>query len=99
MIRPGRVIPSRVAADVSRRLRASLHRLRTSALPIVQCGLAAGGAWLVAFNLIEDLTLKQSLLADGDVAGRIARTLDALAGLHPSVPSAYFRMSTNPSTN
>jgi len=54
---------------------------------------------LVAFNLIEDLTLKQSLLADGDVAGRIARTLDALAGLHPSVPSAYFRMSTNPSTN
>ena len=52
MIRPGRATPRRVAADVSRRLRASLHRLRTSALPIVQCGLAAGGAWLVAFNLI-----------------------------------------------
>lgn len=52
MIRPGRVTPRRVAADVSRRLHASLHRLRTSALPIVQCGLAAGGAWLVAFNLI-----------------------------------------------
>jgi uncharacterized membrane protein YgaE (UPF0421/DUF939 family) len=52
VIRPGRVTPRRVAADVSRRLRASLHRLRTSALPIVQCGLAAGGAWLVAFNLV-----------------------------------------------
>ncbi len=54
---------------------------------------------LVAFNLIDDLSLKQSLLADGDVRGRIVRTLDALAALHPAIPPAYFRMSTRPSAN
>ena len=54
---------------------------------------------LVAFNLIEDLPLKQSLLAEGDVLARVARTLDALAGLHPAVPAAYFRLPTNPSAN
>ena len=54
---------------------------------------------LVAFNLIEDVPLKQSLLADGDVLARVARTLDALADLHPSVPAAYFRLPTHPSTN
>ena len=54
---------------------------------------------LVAFNLIEDLPLKQSLLADGDIRGRIARTLDALSALHPAVPAAYFRLPTNPSVN
>jgi Lon protease-like protein len=54
---------------------------------------------LVAFNLIDDLPLKQSLLADGDVRGRIARTLDAVARLHPPVPAAYFRLPTNPSAN
>jgi Lon protease-like protein len=54
---------------------------------------------LVAFNLIDDLPLKQSLLADGDVLARVARTLDALAELHPAVPAAYFRLPTNPSAN
>jgi Lon protease-like protein len=54
---------------------------------------------LVAFNLIEDLPLKQSLLADGDVRGRIARTLDAIAALHPHTPAAYFRLPTHPSVN
>jgi Lon protease-like protein len=53
---------------------------------------------LVAFNLLEDVALKQSLLADGDVRGRIARTIDALAALHPPVASSYLRMS-NPSAN
>jgi hypothetical protein len=54
---------------------------------------------LVAFNLIEDLPLKQSLLADGDIRARIARTLEALSALHPSVPAAYFRLPNNPSVN
>ncbi|CAA9431203.1 MAG: hypothetical protein AVDCRST_MAG64-3546 [uncultured Phycisphaerae bacterium] len=53
---------------------------------------------LVAFNLLEDVPLKQSLLADGDVRGRIARTIDALADLHPPVASSYLRVS-NPSAN
>jgi uncharacterized membrane protein YgaE (UPF0421/DUF939 family) len=34
------------------RLDAALRRLRTSALPIVQCGVAAGAAWLVAHDLV-----------------------------------------------
>ena len=54
---------------------------------------------LVAFNLIEDVQLKQSLLGDGDVRARIARTLDSLAALHAEVPAAYFRLPTKPSVN
>lgn len=42
----------RVVARTRRRLDGALRRLRTSALPIVQCGVAAGLAWLVAFNLV-----------------------------------------------
>jgi Lon protease-like protein len=53
---------------------------------------------LVAFNLLDDVPLKQSLLADGDVRRRIARTIEAVAGLHPPVASSYLRVS-NPSTN
>jgi uncharacterized membrane protein YgaE (UPF0421/DUF939 family) len=34
------------------RVRAQLRLLRSSAVPILQCGLAAGLAWLVAGNLI-----------------------------------------------
>jgi uncharacterized protein len=54
---------------------------------------------LVAFNLIDDLQLKQALLADGDVHGRIARTIDTLAELRPAIPRTPFKMSTNPSVN
>ena len=53
---------------------------------------------LVAFNLLEDVTLKQSLLADGDVSARITRTVDALAALHPPVLSSFRRLS-KPSAN
>jgi uncharacterized membrane protein YgaE (UPF0421/DUF939 family) len=35
-----------------RRFADGLRRLRTSALPILQCGIAAGGAWLVAHDLV-----------------------------------------------
>jgi hypothetical protein len=54
---------------------------------------------LVAFNLLDDVRLKQSLLGDGDVRRRIHRTLDAVAAMHPAIPAAYFRMPTNPSSN
>jgi Lon protease-like protein len=53
---------------------------------------------LIAFNLLEDVALKQSLLADGDVRGRIERTIDALAAQHPPTASSYLRVS-NPSAN
>lgn len=42
----------RLVARTRRRLDGALRRLRTSALPIVQCGVAAGLAWLVAFDLV-----------------------------------------------
>jgi uncharacterized membrane protein YgaE (UPF0421/DUF939 family) len=42
----------RVVARTRRRFDGALRRLRTSALPIVQCGVAAGLAWLVAFDLV-----------------------------------------------
>jgi uncharacterized membrane protein YgaE (UPF0421/DUF939 family) len=48
--RPRRV--GRAAARARVRFRGGLRRLRTSALPIVQCGMAAGVAWLVAHDLV-----------------------------------------------
>lgn len=42
----------RLVGRTRRRLGGGLRRLRTSALPIVQCGLAAGAAWLVAHDLV-----------------------------------------------
>jgi uncharacterized membrane protein YgaE (UPF0421/DUF939 family) len=42
----------RLVRRTSARLDGALKRLRGSALPIVQCGLAAGLAWLVAFDVV-----------------------------------------------
>jgi Lon protease-like protein len=53
---------------------------------------------LVAFNLLDDVLLKQSLLADGDVRGRIERTIQALDALHPPAALGYLRVA-NPSFN
>jgi Lon protease-like protein len=54
---------------------------------------------LVAFNLVEDISLKLSLLADGDVRGRVARTIQALGTLNPLAATAFLRMSQKPSLN
>jgi Lon protease-like protein len=54
---------------------------------------------LVAFNLIDDVPLKQSLLADGDVLGRAERTIEAVSALHAPNLANSFRMSANPSAN
>ena len=54
---------------------------------------------LVAFNLVEDVPLKLSLLADGDVRGRVERTIQALTALRPDSPGDLFRRSTKPSLN
>lgn len=45
-----RFVPAAVRTNA--RARASYNRLRVSALPIVQCALAAGLAWWVAFELL-----------------------------------------------
>jgi hypothetical protein len=54
---------------------------------------------LLAFNLIDDLRLKQSLLADGDVARRVARTVEAIERVVPLVTAAAQRDSDGPSLN
>ena len=55
---------------------------------------------LVAFTFIEDVALKQSLLAEPDGRARVARTTDALAAVANAMqPSAYARSSGKPSLN
>ena len=43
----------------------------------------SGVADLVAFNFLEDVEQKQSLLADGDVCRRVRRVIEALESLRP----------------
>ena len=43
---------------------------------------------LIAFNLLEDVKLKQSLLGERDVRRRVTRTVDALESLHSVLQAA-----------
>jgi len=43
---------------------------------------------LIAFNFLEDVDLKQSLLADADVRRRVNRTVDAFESLHSALQAA-----------
>jgi Lon protease-like protein len=54
---------------------------------------------LLAFNLVDDLPLKQSLLADGDVVHRVARTIEAIHHLVPLFAKAAERGNDAPSLN
>ena len=54
---------------------------------------------LVAFSFLDDVPLKQSLLADTDVCRRVARTLEALDDVRPLVQSASVRTFRNPGVN
>jgi uncharacterized membrane protein YgaE (UPF0421/DUF939 family) len=47
-----RIAPGRVLRRMRRRWGAALRRLRVSALPILQCGLGAGMAWLIAHDVV-----------------------------------------------
>jgi len=54
---------------------------------------------LLAFSFLEDIMLKQSLLAEGDVRGRVRRIVKALEELRPSLAalvSAVSRRSSFP---
>jgi Lon protease-like protein len=53
---------------------------------------------LIAFHLLDDVALKQSLLADADVRRRVMRTADALAALHPPA-LARAKFTDGPSWN
>ena len=54
---------------------------------------------LIAFNFLDDVPLKQSLLADPDVGRRVARTLEALGDVRPVCQSASVRLFRNPGVN
>lgn len=44
---------------------------------------------LIAFNLLESVPLKQSLLAEPDVVRRVHRVIESLRALRPLIPAAY----------
>jgi Lon protease-like protein len=46
---------------------------------------------LIAFNVLEDVSLKQSLLAESDVRRRVARLLAALESTLPALQASYRR--------
>ena len=41
---------------------------------------------LLAFNLLDDAAVKQSLLADGDALSRVGRVIDLLEAVRRSAP-------------
>jgi Lon protease-like protein len=54
---------------------------------------------ILAYNLIEDVNLKQSLLAEGDVVRRVARIVSTLEGLRPMIQAVARRHGRTQSLN
>ena len=54
---------------------------------------------LIAFNFLEDVPLKQSLLADPDVRRRVNRTVDAFEAVRPALQPASPPSRPRPSLN
>ena len=54
---------------------------------------------LIAFSYFEDVTLKQSLLAEPDVAQRVNRAIAELESLRPSIKPATTSTLHPPSMN
>ena len=69
------------------------RQLLSSALP------TAAVADLLAFNLIEDMNVKQSLLAEGDVCKRVTRIVSMVEDLCPMLEVAVRRRSRTQSLN
>ena len=54
---------------------------------------------LVAFNYVEDVALKQSLLEEADVPRRVRRVIEAVEQNQPSLQLAYLRDAADPEMN
>ena len=54
---------------------------------------------LVAFNYLDDVPLKQSLLEETDVRRRVQRIIDAIEENQPALQVAFLRQSGNPELN
>jgi len=64
---------------------------KLAASPLPTCELAD----VCAFSLLEDVRLKQELLADPDARSRVRRTLRALATLFPPTPPGWGKPNLN----
>ena len=76
----------RAVAGTRRRLDGALRRLRSSALPIVQCGLAAGAAWLVAHDLVGHerpffAPIAAVISLGVSLGGRLRRAVELVVGV------------------
>jgi Lon protease-like protein len=54
---------------------------------------------LIAFNYLDDVALKQSLLEEPDVRRRVRRNIDAIEASQPSLQVAYLRAAADPELN
>ncbi|MDB5356997.1 MAG: hypothetical protein JWN24_3450 [Phycisphaerales bacterium] len=54
---------------------------------------------LIAFNFLEEVGLKQSLLAEGDIGSRVARTVAAFEEMHPALQPVSSASMRKPSLN
>jgi Lon protease-like protein len=66
---------------------------------VAGCLRTADIADLLAFNYIEDVPLKQSLLADADVGRRVRRIVEAVEASQPALHLAYLRDAGDPGLN
>ena len=76
----------RTVARARRRLAAATRRVRASVLPIVQCGLAAGLAWLVAQDVVGHerpffAPIAAIVSLSVSLAGRLRRAVELVVGV------------------
>jgi Lon protease-like protein len=80
-------------ADVAAFLPGAQQFLQMLSSPLPTAAIAD----LIAFHLLDDVPLKQSILAEADVRKRVVQTAAALAAMHP--PVAKVRYTSGPSWN
>jgi Lon protease-like protein len=81
-------------ADLAAHLPGARQFLQMLSSPLPTAAIAD----LIAFHLLEDVPLKQSLLAEPDVRKRVVETASALAALQPPA-AAKARFTSGPSWN
>ena len=99
--------PEAMLTDSRRRLRRLFERCALGHTPagrqfrgLIEGDLATPALIdLLAFTYLEDVSLKQSLLAEPDVGCRAARLVEALEATQPVLQSAYFDNLADPTLN
>lgn len=82
-------------ADVAALLPGATQFLQMLSSPLTTAAIAD----LIAFHLLDDVALKQSLLGEGDVRQRVVRTVDALHAMQPAIAAARPKLPADPSWN